>query len=137
MPIPTGFDIVYPIKLEEDEGFPDYSEVQSSEDFLASAGIILQDDDHYINVTDDEISFTDPINGTVKVSELGGGSGDIEIRDNGTTIGDFDTINFIGFNITDQTSYVDIEVDISNCKIDGGWLDSNQVPACDVDGGSL
>jgi hypothetical protein len=47
------------------------TEVDCQEDYLACCGLAINDsDNHLIHTSSNEIAFTDPVNGTVKISDL-------------------------------------------------------------------
>lgn len=71
-------DNVKPLKYEtsvdgtQNDEYP--TEVKPSEDFITAKGFSFENlKTHYISLLEDEIAFTDTINGVVKVSELVGG----------------------------------------------------------------
>lgn len=51
------------------------TEVNPAEDYLDAKGLTLGSENHFIDKAGNEIQFTDPVNGTVLLSQLGSGSG--------------------------------------------------------------
>lgn len=71
-------DLVFPLKWETDEYGTENNPTEESldplEDYVSAKGFSFErSKNHYLELKDNEISFVDPINGQVKVSELGGG----------------------------------------------------------------
>jgi hypothetical protein len=73
-------DNVKPLKLEtsidgsQNDEFQ--TEVNSLEDYITAKGFSFENlKTHYIDLKDNEIAFTDIVNGTLKISEIMGGGG--------------------------------------------------------------
>ena len=67
-------------------GFP--APLDPATEGIKAKALGLEGETHIVEVLDNEVTFTDPVNGTKKLSELGGGAGSdikVKISSNDTT----------------------------------------------------
>jgi len=86
-------DLIKPLKIE-DEDLGNITETDPNEDFVTAKGFSLgNSQNHLIEKVDDQFSFSDPINGTIKMSDLGLNSDIIDVANSIEGLGVYDETN--------------------------------------------
>jgi hypothetical protein len=137
-------DVIFPLKYERfDDGtgtqFDEYqSELDPDEDYIGTKGIVFEANKTLrVEITDGEVSFTDNINGTKKVSDF---LQNISIENEGAFFKQTKTLNFEGFSLVDEGNKVKIVSSgggTISFNVDGGRADSIYTIDQVIDGGSV